>query len=63
MFGKQAVLEGEHLETRCASLERNCILLYLIIVLWERNQAQFELHGFFNQQRIFSTKPQCCLTF
>ena len=53
VFGKQAGLEDEHRETRCASLERNCVLLYLIIVLWEGNQAQFELHGFLISNAFF----------
>ena len=35
--------DGYRGETRCALVERNCVLFYLIIVFREGSQARFEL--------------------
>ena len=39
-LNKQDGYEGE---TKCALVERNCVLFYLVIVLREGNQTRFEL--------------------
>ena len=35
--------DGQKGERRCAMVQRNCVLFYLVIVLRERNQARLEL--------------------